>query len=575
MMSNRRCPDDTVRAVDLFCGAGGLSAGLALACEQLDRDVELAAVNHWGTAIETHKQNHPWADHYNAKIEELDPREVYPGERVDILTGGPECTHFSTARGGRPVNEQKRASPWRVLEWLQKLYVDNFLIENVPEFIDWGPVGADGTPMQSKKGETFEAWINAIHSLGYSVDWQVLNAADYGDATSRERLFIVGRRQHRPEFPDPSHSEGGDQPGTRPWRPAAEIIDWSAPGKSIWTRSRPLVNNTMQRIAEGIRRHGSDRLERVADVVGSLGKDDVEALQERVVPASKAHLAAEALDSPFFVRAEVAVGQPVAPHLVKYYGTSTARPLDAPVDTITANGQKFGLCVPYLLGQQSNALPLRVDQDPVPTIATRGAISKITPRPFVLPRNGYHRGLHSNPAYDPAARPLHTVTAKNTDGHVVRPTLMQFSHGGKLLDEDAPLPTITTAKGGVFVTSQPYLIEYYGNGQAQPLTEPLPTVTTKDRFALVVPECYPLGIDIRFRMLQPRELAAAMGFPSDYEFCGTQTETTEQIGNAVPVNLAQALCERLLEGDDPTLCSYTDDPPPAATDGGTGGEDDA
>lgn len=145
------------------------------------------------------------------------------------MVAAPECTHFSTARGGKPVKEQQRASPWHVLDWLEKLDVENILLENVKEFESWGPI-EDGDP--TRNGEIFEAWINSLHALGYSVDWQTLNAADYGDATSRERLFVVGRKGKRAAFPDPTHSEGGDEPGTEPWRPAAEIIEARASGSA-------------------------------------------------------------------------------------------------------------------------------------------------------------------------------------------------------------------------------------------------------------------------------------------------------------------------------------------------------
>ena len=502
-MTGRRRQDDIVRAIDLFCGAGGLSWGLAQACERLDHEVQLAAVNHWDRAIETHEQNHLWADHYHAKVEELDPRNVFDTERVDILTGGPQCTHFSTARGGRPVDEQKRASPWHVLNWLQKLYVDNFVIENVSEFRSWGPIGADGQPLQSQKGETFDAWINALHSLGYNVDWKILNAADYGDATSRKRLFIIGRRQYRPEWPEPTHSENGQQSETEPWRSAAEIINWGAPGESIWTRNRPLVQNTMQRIAEGIRRHGHDELAVYADVVGDLTKADVATMQENAVTIDEDGSLPADRDEPFLVQTAVP--------------TETDQLM---CDGGESNESRTGLCLPYLLGQQSGSRPRSVAERPVPTIATRGAISLIDPYlvPFYSERNGQAPRTH---------------------------------------DIDAPAPTIT-ATGSQPAVTRPYLIQYNGQSGAQDIEEPLPTITTRDSFALCLPEHYPWGLDIRFRMLQPRELAAAMGFPDDYEFVGNKTETIEQIGNAVPVNLAQALCERLLAGRDPTLLTYTD-----------------
>jgi len=517
--------DDTVTAVDLFCGAGGLSAGLALACEALDRDVELAAVNHWERAIETHQANHPWADHYHTKVEATEPRTVVDGD-VDLVTGGPQCTHYSKARGGKPVDEQKRASPWHVLDWVAKLRPAHVLLENVPEFQSWGPV-IDGEP--TRNGQFFEAWTETFRGLGYQIGWRTLTAADYGDATTRKRLFVIASRDHQPRWPEPTHADD--------WRPAADVIDWSEPGESIWTRDRPLVNNTMRRIAEGIRRFGGERVTPYADAIAELTKADVEAMQADPVPAAEAAEAAAQRSEPFLVSGPA----PVADEGVAADG-----------------GHRTGLCVPYVLGQHGGSRPRDVDDQPLPTIATSGAISLLDPQSFVLPRNGAYRGLHSNPAYDPGERPLHTVTAKNGDGHLVRPYLVPFygeraDQDPRVHDIDEPVPTIPASKVPAGIC-RPFLCDY--EGPPDDLAEPLGTVTTRDRFALVLPEHYPWGLDIRFRMLQPRELAAAQGFPEDYEFVGTKTEVTEQIGNAVPVHTATALCRQLLTVEDPTLDAF-------------------
>jgi DNA (cytosine-5)-methyltransferase 1 len=531
--------------VDLFCGAGGFSEGLSGACADLGYRLHHAAINHWDPAIETHARNHPEADQYHSKVEQLHPpdvvRDLLDGERVDadkafvILVAGPECTHFSNARGGKPVNEQKRMSPWHVLDWLEKLDVDAFIIENVGEIQDWGPV-EDGQP--TRDGSVFDAWVNALNKLGYSVDWTVLNAADYGDPTSRKRFFLVGRQTGQATFPDPTHSDDVD--GLPDHRTAAEIIDWADLGGSIWTRDledgrkTPPKHSTMQRIAEGIRRHCDDRLEPFADALAQLGRDEIRTLrEERVVPASDAGVVADAVDEPFLVDVE---------------GAGTA----------------LSVSKTHLLRQQDGAHPVDVDGRPVPTIATRGGHAVVTTatRPLVMPRNGARRGLHSNPLYAPEARPLHTVTAKNTDGYLVSPYLCPLYNGRegqrpRTRSLTRPLLTVTASKS-VAGLSTPVVRPFIDDCQGPPQSpsRPLKTQPASDRYALCVPELWPWGLDVRYRMLQPRELKQAQGFPAGYDIAGTKSERTEQIGNAVPVNLARALCKHLLTADDPSLATY-------------------
>ena len=151
-----------IHAVDMFCGAGGTSTGLALACRDAGIQVDLLAINHWQIAIDTHTAAHPWARHLCASLDHVRPLDVVPKGRLHLMVASPECTHHSVARGGRPVNDQSRATAWHVLKFAQELYIDNILIENVREFRDWGPIGANGKPLKSKKGETYRAFISMI-----------------------------------------------------------------------------------------------------------------------------------------------------------------------------------------------------------------------------------------------------------------------------------------------------------------------------------------------------------------------------------------------------------------------------
>ena len=407
-----------LRAADLFCGAGGSSTGLMQIAESLGVRVDLTAVNHWPTAIETHATNHPGARHVCATIDSIDPRKV-TGGALDLLWASPECTHHSTARGGKPISDQSRATAWCVTRWAEALRPKWIIVENVPEFQTWGPLGANDRPLASRKGETFAAWVGALTSLGYRVDCRVLNAADYGAATSRRRLFVVARldggaRGRGPMlWPERTHAPQGTTSlfGTcQPWRAAREIIDWSDEGRSIFGRTRPLAARTLERIAAGARKFWN------VDLV------------------------------PFLIHME---------HGGRELG------VDRPIPTITtAKGGAFGVVQPFLIGQQSGATARPVDQ-PAPTVSTSGAIALV----------------------------------------------------------------------------EPFLVSFYGNGGAQSVGVPLPTVTTHDRFGLVEPS----ALDIRFRMLRPHELAAAMGFPRGYQFAGTRTDAVRQIGNAVEVHQAAAL----------------------------------
>jgi len=502
----------TIRAADLFCGAGGTSTGLVKACEDLHIKADLLAINHWPVAIATHSKNHPWARHLCANLDSVDPRKVVSGGQLDLLVASPECTHHSVARGGRPINDQSRASAWHVLRWAEHLKIDNILLENVREFRNWGPLDRHLRPIKSRRGQTYQALLDALRSLGYRVEDRILNAADYGDATTRERLFIIARRGNRRiRWPEPSHARCPQALAGRQqsWRAAREIIDWSISGASIFARTRPLVRSTIERIAAGLRRF---------------------------------------------------CGEAAEPFLVMLYGTGRARSVERPLPTVTANGQHIALCEPFVLQQQSGGAP-RSTKEPLPTIATKGAQALV--QPFLIPFYGERDG--QDPRTHSVDAPCPTLPCSNKFA-LVQPFIISAGgpegQGRNPRGIDEPLPTVMTDdhkalvepfvvktehSGGIGLV-QPYLVKYYGNdrNRAQSVREPLDTVTCKERHALVEPRVTRVGIDIRFRMLQPHELACAMGF-DEYEFTGTREQQVRQIGNAVPVRTAAALCRAILD----------------------------
>lgn len=561
----------TDEAADLFSGAGGTSTGVLLAADELGIPLNLLAINHWNVAVATHMKNHPQVKHLCAELDDISPRKVVPGKRLRLLTASPECIFHSNARGGGEADEQSRAGARHVSHWAEMLNVENILIENVREFMKWGPLDAEGYPVKKLEGRLFLNFIDNLHALGYKVDYRVLNYADSGDPTTRQRLFIMARKGHRIKWPDPTHSKDGGSDmfrSTEKWRAAREIIDFSKPGESIFTRKIPLKPNTLKRIVAGLRKYsglplvlGQQSQARPRDLSQPLptvaGAGAISMIQPFLIQMDFHGFVQSIYDPLNTVTGADARGL-VEPFLVEMNGTDakrldrSAKSLDQPLGTVVG-APTFGLVNPFLVmlnGTRAEQLEQsnRSIDDPLPTVTGQPHFGLV--EPYIVATN---HGDDDGRVY-PVDQPLPTITSVDAWG-VVEPFLVRYLGSpdrGQIRTQSVgdPLQTVTTENQ--FGLVQPFLVSFYSNGHEHSLAEPLPTQSTIDRFGLVEPWVFKdnLGqlyiLDIRFRMLQPHELALAMGFPKEYEFTGTRREQVKQIGNAVPCNTAKALAMALL-----------------------------
>ena len=380
-----------LNTADLFCGAGGATTGMEDALEKKGVQHVGIAINHWKIAVETMKRNHPAVDTKCMSIEEAVPADLVPGGELDILWASPSCTHHSRAKGGKPRSNQLRAQPELILTWLDQLFVRRLIVENVPEFVDWGPLDREGRPIKSRVGDCFKAWVAALEARNYVVSWRIVNCADYGDATTRRRFFLkaVRRGCGRIVWPEPTYAEN-PQPelfGERKrWRGIRECLDMSDTGKSIFGRKKPLSANTLRRIQVGLKRYCG--MEFQMDMLGAGGPDGC-----RI----------RSVDEPMVT--QHAGGNRVAivkPFLVKLRHNATVGALDEPLTSISTSGAHHVLCTPLVLGQQGGAECRPIDE-PCPTIATAGAIRVITPFIFTEQNNNAPRSV------DEPVRTLTTV----------------------------------------------------------------------------------------------------------------------------------------------------------------------
>lgn len=571
---------------DLLCGAGGSSTGAQRALAELGLEMELVCVNHWDVAIDTHQRNHREARHYVQDIATVRPHILVPEGYLDLLMASPTCTHHSVARGGKPTSDQQRSDPWHIITWLTELRVKRIIIENVWEFIGWGPVNAKtGKPIASRKGEYFHAWTETLRRLGFELEWRKLNAADYGDATTRQRFILMGRSDGRKiRWPMPTHKKrdavNADLfSGVKPWRPAREIIDWQIKGRSIFNRKKPLAPKTLARIYAGAQKFGwpepylvilrnhmsAQGMDQPLPTIAARGTHI--ALAEPVIvnmkKATSPGSAAVPLPTITSAASHIAVAEPIImngrkgnkaegvsegliptldtkggvwlaePMVLSQHNSGAARSANDPLPTITtggaANDERPGcarpmLVEPFVLSQASGGSPRGVS-DPIPTAPTGGAHALISP----------YYGSGSGETCNSVDDTLPTITSKGRFGMVVPITHSDSSNRARNVDND-PLPTLTTANRGelAFIAAQ------FGEREGQAprihdIGQPTPTIAATGHVNLVEPGP---EFDILFRMLEPHELAAAMGFTTEeftYEFAGTKTEQIKQIGNAVSV----------------------------------------
>ena len=481
--------------IDNFAGGGGTSEGLEAA---FGRPVDVA-INHDPKALAMHRANHPHTRHLCESVWDVNPRDI--AGPVGLVWLSPDCKHFSKAKGGKPVEKRIRGLAWVALRWAAVKRPRVIMLENVEEFVTWGPLAEqpDGTmrPCPKRKGREFNAFTNALKRQGYSVDWRELRACDYGAPTIRKRFFMIARRDGLPiVWPEPTHGDPKSpevKEGNRlPWRTAAECIDWTLPCPSIFLTKeegreigvkRPLAEATMRRIARGVMRY--------------------------VIVAAE----------PFVVG------------LAHRDNSSRAHGLEQPIRTIHAGGGNHALIAPTLTKYHG-------ESDGAPSAVVSAFLAK------------HFTGVVGSDLRDPVA----TVTA--VDHHsLVAASMVKMRGTSSAAPATDPMHTIS-AGGLHHAEVRAFLVKYYGNEQeGHDIDAPLHTIPTRDRFGLVqvAGEQYQIA-DIGMRMLTPRELFRAQGFGGDYiiehgidehgqQIRLTKTEQVRMVGNSVSPVLSRALVE--------------------------------
>jgi DNA (cytosine-5)-methyltransferase 1 len=528
--------------VDIFAGGGGWST----AYEQATGQHVHIAINHNPDALSMHEANHPQTRHYVSDVWEVDPYAVCEGRMVGWLHLSPDCTDHSQAKGGQPRSRTIRALAWVGVRWSGTVCPDVISLENVAQILKWGTliakrdpatgrviklsggVAAPGerVPVQDQYlipnpktiGRNWRRLVAIWRSQGYTVEWRVLRASDYGAGTTRARLFAIARRDGQPiVWPEATHAAKPTRTQKRQVM-AADGIDFSIPGNSIFGRKKPLAEATMRRIALGMRRYVLDCADMFIVPATHQGADRVHSLREPARTITAANRGELMLAAPTLIQAGYGERDGQAPR---------ALDLGQPLGTVTAGGIKHAVATAYMMQANGgfNTTPGHDLRYPASTITNSGSQQQLVAANLVALRRNCV-GAHPE-------SPISTITAG-------------AEHHGLVQYQLAP----SEEAGALQVAA--FLMRYYGSGgQWGDLREPAATLTTRDRLALVtvfVRGTPYVVVDIHLRMLTPRELYRLQGFPDNYIIdrghdgrIFTKSAQVHMVGNSVSPPPAVAL----------------------------------
>jgi DNA (cytosine-5)-methyltransferase 1 len=548
--------------VDLFCGAGGTTTGFAMAqVEGNDVAKVIACVNHDAKAIESHWLNHPEVKHFEEDIRTLDltelvalvnlQKQMFP-EAYLVLWASLECTNFSKAKGGLPRDADSRTLADHLYRYVDALQPDYIQIENVVEFMSWGPLDANGKPVSRKNGSDWMRWRKRICKQYNYVDdngWKELNSADFGAYTSRKRLFGCFAKPWLPVvWPLPTHAKNPSKHGMygdlKKWKAVKEVLNFKDEGESIFNRNKALSEKTLERIYAGL--------------VKYVAKGDTAFISKYFsgVPKNKNIT----VDGPAGTIKTVDGQALVQPKfLLNYNHSSDVNDINEAAPTLLTR-DKLALCSPeFLASYYGNGDNVSSVENPAPTLTTKDRAALVQPEYFI----DKHFNKSQNQSIDEPAG-----TLMPTDKHRLieaEPFLMptNYANGPKSLDD--PCPVITASK------KHHYIINPSWGGNPGSVDEPCCVVVARQDKAplyFVQVEHGPVKIaiyetdsdcaikikqfmaafglvDIKMRMLRVKELLSIQGFPEGYHLAGNQADQKKFIGNSVVPHVVKAWCEAM------------------------------